>query len=119
MRRAPKKDANHAVIVAALEAHGVSVIDTSAMGGGFPDLICGFSGVTMLMEIKNPKTAYGRKGLNENQVRWKAEWTGGPYSVVDGVEAAIRAVNSLGTCTVATITDADGALTLLGAMRGQ
>jgi hypothetical protein len=92
MRRAPRKDANHAVVVAALEAFGVSVIDTSSMGGGFPDLICGFAGQTILMEIKNPKTAYGRKGLNANQLRWKEDWKGGPYAVVTDVEGALRLV---------------------------
>jgi hypothetical protein len=97
-----KKDANHGEIVAALKAHGVSVIDTSGMGGGFPDLICGFAGVTLLMEIKNPKTSYGRRGLNGNQVKWKQEWTGGPYSVVSCVDSAIRAVDALTAKTVTT-----------------
>lgn len=107
-----KKDANHGEIVAALKAHGVSVIDTSGLGGGFPDLICGFSGLTLLVEIKNPKTSYGRRGLNSNQAKWKQEWTGGPYSVVSSVESAIRAVDALKSGPVATIRDVEGALTL-------
>jgi hypothetical protein len=44
------------------------------------------------MEIKNPKTAYGRKGLNKNQLKWKEQWTGGTYCVVDGPEAALRMI---------------------------
>jgi endogenous inhibitor of DNA gyrase (YacG/DUF329 family) len=92
MRYGAKKDANHNDIVDALQKVGAYVIDMSHVGGGFPDLIVGFQSKTILMEIKNPKTAYGRRGLNKNQLKWKEQWLGGTYCVVDGVEAAIRAI---------------------------
>ena len=95
MKYGARKDANHSIVVQALEAAGVSVIDTSSMGGGFPDLIAGFGGVTVLIEIKNPKTGYGRKGLNKNQLKWKEQWTGGAYAVIDSVEGALRLVNTM------------------------
>ena len=118
MKYGAKKDANHHEVASALEAIGVSVIDTSGLGGGFPDFILGFRGDTLLMELKNPKTSYGRRGLNPNQLKWKASWTGGPYAVVDGVEAAIRAVTVLGSSggAVATVTDVDGALRAIWVM---
>lgn len=74
---------------------GAYVIDTSKMGNGFPDLIVGFRGVTLLMEVKNPKTQYGRAGLNKRQKSWHAGWTGGALSVVDGPEAALRALGCI------------------------
>lgn len=92
MRYGAKKDANHHEVVAALEKAGASVLDMSAIGGGFPDLIVGFRNLTLLMEIKNPKTAYGRRGFNKNQVRWQESWRGGPVALVDGPEAALRAL---------------------------
>ena len=95
MRYAARKDANHADVVTALRDAGASVIDTSRMGSGFPDLIIGYAGKTMLMEIKNTQTSYGKRGLNDNQVRWRDAWLGGPYSVVDGCESAIRALLTL------------------------
>ena len=92
-----KKDANHADVVSALKGAGASVIDTSHIGCGFPDLIVGYAGGTMLMEIKNPKTSYGKRGLNKNQQIWKDGWIGGPYSVVDSVDSALRAIHTLKT----------------------
>ena len=116
MKYGAKKDANHSEIVDALKTHGASVIDMSHVGQGFPDLIVGFSGQTLLMEIKNPKTAYGKRGLNKNQTRWRENWIGGPYAVVSSVDGALAAINALGP--VATVTDAEGALRLLEVMRG-
>jgi endogenous inhibitor of DNA gyrase (YacG/DUF329 family) len=85
-----KVDENHKEIVDAMKAVGASIIDTSRLGQGMPDLIVGFRGQTILLEIKNPKTQYGRKGLNANQRKWAEGWTGGPLSIVDSVDAALR-----------------------------
>jgi hypothetical protein len=87
-----KKDANHNEIVEAMTKAGAYVLDMSHVGRGFPDLIVGFQNMTILMEIKNPKTNYGKKGLNKNQLKWKEQWTGGTYCVVDSVEAALRMI---------------------------
>jgi hypothetical protein len=87
-----KKDANHHEIVDAMQKAGAYVIDMSHVGKGFPDLIVGFQSKTILMEIKNPKTSYGKKGLNKNQLKWKEQWTGGAYCVVDSIEAALRMI---------------------------
>jgi hypothetical protein len=92
MGYACKKDANHNEIVGALQKAGAYVLDMSHVGRGFPDLIVGFRSKTILMEIKNPKTSYGRKGLNKNQLKWKEQWTGDTYCVVDSVEAALRMI---------------------------
>jgi endogenous inhibitor of DNA gyrase (YacG/DUF329 family) len=90
-----KKDANHNEVVNAMQKVGAYVLDMSHVGRGFPDLIVGFQSKTILMEIKNPSTAYGKKGLNKNQLKWKEEWTGGTYCVVDSPEAALRMIGVL------------------------
>lgn len=92
MKYGAKKDANHSDVVDALKKAGASVIDMSHVGRGFPDLIVGANSKTLLVEIKNPKTSYGRKGLNKNQTKWKELWVGGEYCIVDGPEAALRMI---------------------------
>jgi endogenous inhibitor of DNA gyrase (YacG/DUF329 family) len=94
MKYGAKKDANHDDVVSALKGVGACVIDMSNVGRGFPDLIVGFDGLTILVEVKNPKTSYGRKGLNKNQVKWKEMWSGGAYCVVDSPDAALRAIGA-------------------------
>ena len=95
MRRAARVDATQAEIVAALRAGGAYVWIS-----GLPlDLIVGFQGKTALVECKT------RIGLRKPrpakytalQTAFMRDWTGG---------------------TVATVTDAEGALRLLEVMRG-
>ena len=73
-----KKDANHNEIVDELQRLGAHVIDTSALGGGFPDLLVWVCELWHLVEIKNPSTAYGRRGLNLLQQDFAKDWQGGP-----------------------------------------
>jgi hypothetical protein len=88
MRRAARVDANQETVVSALRAAGASV----ALIKWPVDAIVGFKGVTLLMEIKNPGSRYGKRGANENQREFMATWLGGPVSMVDGPEAALRAI---------------------------
>ena len=85
-----KKDANHVEIVTAFRKMGASVIDLSDVGGGVPDLIVCCHGVVDLVDIKNPKTGYGRRGLNKLQRNWAEQWRGSPvymvYTVGDVME---------------------------------
>lgn len=59
------------------------------------DLLVGLGGITLLMECKNPKTGYGKRGANSNQKSFMETWQGGPVSLVDGPEAALRALGVL------------------------
>ena len=95
MKYGAKKDANHHEVVDALRKAGASIVDMSHVGKGFPDLIVGFQSKTILMEIKNPKTSYGKKGLNKNQVKWKEQWLGGAYCTVDSPEAALQMIGMM------------------------
>lgn len=77
------KDANHDVIVCQLLASGYGVFDTSTMGDGFPDIIVLSNSGVFLIEIKNPKSNYGRCGLNKKQKAFFDTWQG----QVDKVES--------------------------------
>jgi len=89
MMRAAKKDANHVPIVNAFEKLGCGVVDLSDVGRGVPDLLVWASGLWHLVDIKNPETGYGKRGLNPRQKKWAEEWRGGPvylvYTVADVV----------------------------------
>lgn len=86
MKYGVKKDANHKEMVAAMKKMGISVLDTSHIGCGFPDLIVGIKNTILLVDIKNPKTAYGRRGLNKRQREFAETWTGSPIYLVKTVE---------------------------------
>jgi Holliday junction resolvase len=90
MRRAAKIDANQVQIVSALRAAGASVQSLAGVGKGVPDLLVGFKGQTILMEIKDGAKAKSAQRLTEDQLVWHGSWKGGPLSVVDGPEAALR-----------------------------
>lgn len=87
-----KKDANHREIVEALHALGAGVIDISSLGYGAPDLVVWCRGAWHLADVKNPRTSYGRHGLNKHQARWADEWRGGPVYLLRSIEEAARLV---------------------------
>ena len=89
MRRAAKTDANQREIIAALEAVGASVFPSFRLGGGFPDLVVGFRGVTYLLEVKTPT---GR--LTPAEARFFAQWRG-HAAVVRSVDEALRAIGAV------------------------
>jgi hypothetical protein len=92
MRRAARVDANQGEVIDALRKAGASVL----VIGQPVDLLVGHRGVTLLMECKNPQSRYGKAGANDNQRSFMEAWTGGPVSLVDGPEAALRALGVVG-----------------------
>lgn len=89
MRYARRTDNNQAPIVEALRAAGAKV---KVIHQPYDLQVWSPEGKTLYMECKNPKTAYGRKGLNEKQAE---EARGLPVAMVDSVEAALRAYRVL------------------------
>lgn len=90
MRRAAKIDANQEQIVSVLRSAGATVQSLAAIGNGCPDLLVGFNGQTLLMEIKDGNKSPSQRKLTDDQVIWHGRWNGGALAVVDGPEAAIR-----------------------------
>jgi hypothetical protein len=84
MRHAARVDANQDQVITALRAAGAYVFII-----GLPvDLLVGYKGHTMLMEVKTgPK-----KPLTALQHAFFANWTGGTLARVDGPEAALNAL---------------------------
>jgi len=89
MKYGAKKDANHKEIIEEMRRH-CAVHDLSSFGGGLPDGIAWIGEAWHLFDVKNPKTGYGRRGLNEVQKKWVGQWQGGPVYLIYTVEEAAR-----------------------------
>lgn len=88
MRRAAKVDANQAEIVAALRKVGASVTPIHMVGSGCPDLLVGFGGRTLVLEVKDGAKPPSARKLTDDEVMWFGSWKGEAY-VVETAEQAI------------------------------
>ena len=86
-RRAAKVDANHGTIRDALRAMGASVADTKSAGEGFPDLVVGYRGKTLLVEVKDGTLPPSARKLTGPQEKFHSNWRG-HVCVVKNVEEA-------------------------------
>ena len=92
MRRAAKVDANQPEIVAALRRVGADVFSLAAVGEGIPDLLVGFRGTTVLIEIKDGAKPPSARQLTPDQIKWHAAWRGGRCVVASSVTDALAAI---------------------------
>ena len=81
-------DTNHKEIVKALRELGATVVSLASMKHGCPDLLVGYAGETVLMEIKRDVKAK----FTSDQLEFLGKWKGGAISRVDSVDAALRAL---------------------------
>ena len=77
VRRANRRDANHSKIVKELrQIPGISVADTGDLGNGFPDIVVGYKGKNLMIEIKDgEKPPSGRK-LTPDEKEFHDTWRG-------------------------------------------
>lgn len=96
MRRAPRKDANHPEIVAALRKIGVFVVDLAGAADGIPDLLCGWHGTWKVVEVKDGQKSPSRRQLTPDQVEFHAICAerGLPCFVVESVDEALSLFRS-------------------------
>lgn len=92
--RAARVDANAPAIVAALRRIG-AVVRVIRQGEGIPDLLVGYRGQTVLVEVKDGAKPPSARRLTPDEQRFFDEWTGGPCVIVNSVEEAIQVVQSL------------------------
>lgn len=92
MRRAAKVDANQSEIVKGLRQCGCSVYITSQVGKGFPDIVVGFGGHTLLMEIKDGSLPPSGRKLTTDEQTFFEKWKGAAV-VVNSLNEAIEAIN--------------------------
>lgn len=89
MRRAAKRDDNHADIVSALRRTGCLVLDLGAVGRGCPDLLIRrrVDGELILIEIKDGSKPPSERKLTPDQVKFHRDW---PVRIVESVEDALN-----------------------------
>lgn len=87
MRRAAARDHNEPAIVDALRAAGASVCRLS--DPGCPDLLVGYRGMTLLMEVKVGRGPQHRIAWTAVQREWHAQWRGAPVHVVQSPADAL------------------------------
>ena len=87
MRYAARVDANQTQIVSALRAAGATVQSLSAVGQGCPDLLVGYQGANILMELKDGKKPPSERKLTSDQIVWHSEWKGVVFLVTSVDEA--------------------------------
>ncbi len=90
------KDKNHDEIVSAFESMDVLVTDLHTLGNGMLDLFVTLSPEEpgILVEIKNPNSKYGRRGLSKGQKRFLSGWRGS-YRIVSDLDGVIETVKVL------------------------
>lgn len=89
--RAAKVDRNQAEIVGALRAVGASVQPLHRVGEGCPDLLVGFRGRNLLIEVKDGELRPSARTLNPRQERWHEDWRGEAVTVAT-VDEALSAI---------------------------
>ena len=89
MRYANRIDANQNNIVAALRKAGAYVRIIS-QGEGIPDLLIGYCGYTILMEVKDGDKVPSARKLTEAEQKFFDEWRGGLLVKVNSVEEALE-----------------------------
>jgi hypothetical protein len=89
MRYANRIDANQNKIVEALRGAGAYVRIIS-QGDGIPDLLVGYKGYTILMEVKDGDKVPSARKLTEAEQKFFNEWDGGMLVVVNSVEEALE-----------------------------
>ena len=89
MRRANRVDANQGDIVKALRDSGayVRVIN---QGDGLPDLLVGYRGITLLLEVKDGRKPPSQRTLTPLEAEFFKEWPGGILAVVKSPEDALK-----------------------------
>ena len=91
IRRAARVDANQEQVVSALRSAGARVWVI-----GLPvDLLVGYQGKLALMEVKDGAKPPSKQRKTALQAQFFAEWADMPISLVDGPEAALRALRVL------------------------
>ena len=88
MRRAARVDENQGLIVKALRACGATV-RIITQGDGIPDLLVGYRGHTILMEVKDGNKPPSARQLTSAEQIFFDQWTGGKLFIVNSVEEAL------------------------------
>lgn len=89
MRHRARTDENQRQIVGALRRMGASVLHLHQLGHGAPDIVIGYRGINLLVEIKHQ-----RGKLTEDEQTFADTWRGN-VAIVRDVDEAIKLLSAL------------------------
>lgn len=92
--RAGRIDANQPEIVAAFRRLGCTVAITSNVRDGFPDIVVGFRGINLLVEIKDGSKIPSARKLTPDEQKFHDNWKGGAV-IVESVDDVVALINGL------------------------
>lgn len=92
--RLSRVDANQKEIVAAFRKLGCSVVITSGLRNGVPDICVGCNGWNVWIEIKDGNKPPSARKLTEDEQKWHGAWQGW-VEVIESVDDAIALVNRI------------------------
>jgi Holliday junction resolvase len=95
MRYANRIDANQNKIVDALRKVG-AVVRIISQGDGIPDLLVGYKGYTILMEVKDGDKVPSARKLTEAEQKFFNDWQGGLLMIVNSPEEALEILENCG-----------------------
>ena len=95
MRYANRIDANQNMIVDALRKAG-AVVRIISQGDGIPDLLVGYKGYTILMEVKDGAKVPSARKLTEAEQKFFNDWQGGLLMIVNSPEEALEILENCG-----------------------
>jgi len=93
-RRAAKVDENQGELVEALRRMGAAVEITSSVHGGFPDVVVGLNGVSVLVEVKDGSLAPSRRRLTPAQQVVHGRFHGA-ITVIETLDQAVALIERM------------------------
>ena len=94
MRLRAKVDANQKEIVESLRKMGATVQSLAQLGRGVPDLLVGFRGYNLIMEIKDGSKRPSERQLTDDEKAWHYAWAGTIW-IVESVREAVVILEKL------------------------
>lgn len=70
---------------------GCSVCDLSPLGNGHPDLLIGYGGISLPVEVKDGSKPPSKRRLTKDEERFRMTWTGG-YKIVEDLAGVAETV---------------------------
>jgi len=97
MRRASRVDTNQQSVILEAKKLGATVQPLHMVGQGCPDLIIGFRGHNLLVEIKDGTKPPSARKLTPQQKDWHQNWRGNVYVITHWMEV----INLIKSCSAA------------------
>jgi hypothetical protein len=91
-----RKDANHDDIVRFLRDVGATVQTLHQVGNGAPDLLVGWRGVNLALEVKDGSKPPSKRKLTPDEEQWHATWSG-QIAIVESTDDVWKLLNETGT----------------------